>query len=116
MFAGLSFFLYWFIVLFVIGAILYLLDVRFGTRVCRWFYDMTHEHPRPSGEARGFIFHRKAQTRFTIAVIVAVGQSAFAVACEASTLPQELLSIIFEVPCLMCGFYFGPELARFWGK
>lgn len=109
-----SFFFSWFVVLAFAGAGLYVWDRGTGVKVYRWFYDMTHKSPLAADVQRGFIFHRTSQSRFTLAVVIAVVQSGFALAFEASTVAQELLSVIIEAPCLMLGFAFGPVLYRLW--
>ncbi len=116
MMAGSSFFLSWFLVLTIVGAGLYVFDRRQGVRLYRWWYDMTHEHPLPADVEGGFLYNRKAQSRFAFAVVLASAQSALALFYEASTLPQELLSLLIEVPCLMFGFYLGPTVYRLWQR
>lgn len=115
MFASSSFLLSWSLVFLFAGAILYIIDRAFGRRVYRWWYDMTHEHPLDAEHQIGFIYGRKADARFFAAVAVTLVQGTIAIAHDESTLPNEVLSMLIEVPCLMAGFYVGPWLDRLWG-
>lgn len=116
MFASSSFLLSWCLVFILAGAVLYVFDRSIGRRIYRWWYDMTHEHPLDAEHDCGFLYHRKANTRFSVAVILTLVQGAIAIAHHESTLPNEVLSMIVEVPSLMVGFYLGPWLDRFWGR
>ncbi|MFN8390683.1 MAG: hypothetical protein U0136_10370 [Bdellovibrionota bacterium] len=113
---GMSFFLSWFLVLTLVGAGLYVFDRIKGVKIYRWWYDMTHEHPLPADVEKGFLYNRKSQSRFALAIVLSLVQSAIALFHEASTLPQELLSMLIEIPCLMFGFYLGPTLYRVWAR
>lgn len=116
MFDSAAFFLSWFLVFLLCGGMLYIVDRSTGVRVRRWFYDMTHEHPRSDGQEFGFIYNRPARNRFTCAVFLSVLQSVCAVTEGVSSLTNEILSVFAEVPCLMLGFYFGPLLYRVWSR
>ena len=116
MFDSAAFFLSWFLVFMLCGAVLYIFDRSRGVKIWRWFYDMTHEHPLDAGKEFGFIYNRPARNRFTIAVILSLLQSGCAIMEGASSLTNEILSIFAEVPCLMFGFYLGPTFFRIWAR
>lgn len=116
MFESIGFFLSWFLVFVLCGAMVYVFDRTRGVRVYRWLYDMTHEQPLAADVSTGFVFHRSAQTRFTIAVIVSIFQSVAAVLERLSSVTHEILSVFVEVPCIMLGFYLGPTLWRIWSR
>lgn len=116
MFNSTSFFFSWFVVLAVFGASLYVADRRRGTKVYRWFYDMTHKTPLERSIHRGFIFGRSSQSRFRLAVLIASLQSLLAIAFGASSVAEEILTVIVEVPCLLAGFTAGPFLYRLWER
>lgn len=114
--ASTSFFVSWFVVLFLFGAGLYVFDRYRGVKVYRWFYDMTHKNPLDAKIDRGFIYNQKNHTRFLFAIAFSVMQSSSALIYEASTFAQEFLSVILEVPCLMLGFYIGPTFFKLWAS
>lgn len=114
--ASTSFFFSWFVVLAIAGSSFYVFDRRIGTGWYRWWYDMTHKEPLSPDTSKGFLYNQRAQSRFGFAILISVIQSALAMFYEASTLPQEVLSIFIEVPCLMFGFYMGPTVYRLWER
>lgn len=116
MFGSASFFISWFLVFVLAGAVFYVADRLRGVRIYRWIYDMTHQHPLPKDIARGFIYNRKANARFALAVIISGLQSVIAVMDGISSTSNEILSLFIEVPCLMIGFYFGPAIYKIWER
>src|SRR5262249_4314919 len=62
------------------GAVLYVVDFHLGVRLYRWWYDLTHGEQLPADLRRGFIHDRKANARFTTAMLVSLGQNGIAFA------------------------------------
>ena len=105
-----------FTVLPLVGAGLYVADRGVGIRLSSWWHAMTHEHPPSAGEQHGFLHGRGARARFTIAVVLSVLQSAVAVVDGSSPAAWEILTVLFEVPGLMLGFYLGPAVYSVWSR
>lgn len=104
----------WFIAFIVIGALWYVFDRVFGVALYRWWYGMTHRDALPQEISKGFIYNRNASAKFTAATLLAVLQSIQQFTSGEGSFQTELLSIFFEVPLLMLGFYFGPTFFKLW--
>ena len=98
------------------GAGVYLVDRKVGVRAYRWWYDLTHKHPLPPDEHRGFVFNRQANARFTTATLVSVVQNGLAFELGMAHPFSAMMTILVEVPVLMGGFYLGPFVQRMWQK
>jgi hypothetical protein len=104
------------VVFIVWGAIWYNLDRAYGVAIRRWWYNLTHEHPLPPGEGRGFIYERDTRTKFTWATILSTIQSALVVIYSGSVdLLMELPAWLIEVPLMVVGMYLGRPLGNLWG-
>ena len=98
------------------GAILYVLDRHAGVGIYRWWHDITHKNRLPVSEDRGFIYQRKANAKFTFAIVVTLIQNALLI-WRAGTNPlAAAISIPVEVVALLIGFYLGPFLNRLWER
>ena len=98
------------------GALLYVIDARMGVRAYRWWYDLTHRDPLPADVERGFILNRKANARFSVAIVVALVQTWIALEMGWLDPFLAMLTVLLEVPVLMGGFYLGPGLRNLWRR
>ncbi len=106
----------WCILFTIIGAVWYNLDRRYGVKLYRWWYDLTHKDPLPEGEQRGFVYNRSTKARFTAAWVVSTVQSVAVILTTPVNPLVELIMWLFEVPVTMLGFYLGPYLYRLWQR
>jgi hypothetical protein len=105
----------WLPVFLVLGAVIHVVDHHLGSRIYRWWYNMTHRDPLPKEIIRGFVFEQPARVRFQVAIILAALQSGLAAFGGANPI-IELLTVIVEVPVAMVGFYCGPFLDQIWTR
>lgn len=116
MFTEVLYVISWVLVFLLLGAVWYVIDRRLGVKVQRWFYNMTHKDPLPASEERGFIYRRKAKTRFAAATLLA-SIMGIATLLQGEFNPfLEVMAFILVVPVIMTGFYFGPQVDRFWER
>lgn len=103
-------------VVFLEGAVAYTVDRRAGTRLYRWWYDLTHKDPLPEGADRGFIYERRANARFSTATVIAIAQSALAFWSGATSPVWAVIYTVLQIPVLLAGFYAGPFANRLWER
>ena len=98
------------------GSVLYVLDRHYGTGLYRWVYGFTHKDPLPSDQSIGYIYERKAQARFSMAIAIAIAQSGLAFWSGAASPIWAVVYTVCQIPVLMGGFYMGPLLNRLWER
>jgi hypothetical protein len=104
------------IIALVSGWILYMLDRAFGTGLYRWWYGMTHEHPMPAGEARGFIHGRTTRSRVFWATVLSSLLTLVAVMDGSYNALLELLLWLVSIPVAVAAFIIGPRFHSVWGR
>jgi len=103
--------------LLIFGAVLYVVDRVFGVAVKRWFWSLTHDKRTrlPKDEEQGFIYRRHARSRFNVALVIMVIETALSIAVFRYNPLLEILSAVLDLPVLMIGFYLGPLLDMAFG-
>jgi len=99
-----------------LGAVWYMLDRRFGTGWYRWWYGMTHEHPLPADQHRGFIHNRSTKTRVFFAVLLSCVISVIAIMYGDTNSLMELALWLLSIPTVVAAFIIGPRAYALWGK
>lgn len=107
---------FWAILFTVLGMVWYNFDRRWGVKVYRRWYGLTHKDPLPAGEERGFIYKRSTSAKVTAATVVSTIQSILAVWNSEVNPLVELIMWVAEVPVTLLGFYAGPFAYALWQK
>jgi hypothetical protein len=99
-----------------LGAVWFNLDAAFGAGVYGWWFSMTHKDKLPPGVRQGYIYERKAKTRFYAAIALASAEYLL-FAHWMSFGPLAKLSVwVFGIVATFVGFYLGPVLHVIWRK
>lgn len=100
----------------VLGTIVYIIDYRFGAPLNRWWYGMTHEHPLPPGDRRGFLHGRTTRSRVVCATLVSGFVSILGIIYADYNPLAELLLWLLSIPVFVAAFMIGPRTSALWGK
>ncbi len=104
------------IVFLLLGAVWYNLDRAYCTRLYRWWYGMTHEHPLPPGTERGFIYGQATRARALAALLLSTLISVIAFGTAHANSLAELLIWASGIPILVIGFFLGPNVYELWRR
>lgn len=90
----------------VLGVLTYFADRRYGERLYRWCWNLSHKDPLPADAERGFIVGRKNRERITPAVILTLA-SMFALHYlgEHDVVTVVLKGALLMFPGYMIGFF-----------
>ena len=116
MFTVTTYAIFWIIIFLVLGVKWYVLDRTFGVKLYRFCYKLTHEHPLPPDDERGFIFRQTTKRKLFMATLVSTLQSALALLYSDVNPLLELFMWGFEVPVTLFGFYSAPYIYKWWTK
>lgn len=108
--------LFWWIMFIVAGGILYVFDMRIGTKIYRWYYNATHRRPLHQEAHRGFLYKRNFKARFWSAFAISLFQSALAIGYWQTNPLWEFMGWFLEIPMLIGGFYAGPFFDHLWAR
>lgn len=108
--------IFYLVVFLFLGAVCYNLDAAFGATVYGWWYSMTHKNKMPQGMRRGFIYERKAKTRFYTALVLAIGTYLIFSNWMPPGSLAKLITLIISIVAIFVGFYLGPALHVIWRK
>lgn len=112
-----SYLVFWIVMFVILGAFWYVVDRKYGQRLYRFWYGLTHEKPLPESVRRGFVYNRKTRHKALMATLLSTAQSVVAVMSIAQpNLLVELILWIVEVPVTLIGFAIGPWVFNIWRR
>lgn len=100
----------------LLGIASYSLDRRFGLGWYKWWYDMTHEHPQPATEERGFVYNKPTRVKAFAALVLSSIVSVVSVYTAASNPLAELVLWVVTMPAIVIGLLIGPHFYKIWQK
>ncbi len=98
----------WIIVFFILGILVYYLDLQHGTDVYRKWYNLTHKEKLPAETIRGFVAGRKFGPRIVV-VLFFVSIEVGLMILYGKLHPLEYIGLgVAEVFGMLLGFLFAP--------
>ncbi|NNC94438.1 MAG: hypothetical protein HKN92_02680 [Chitinophagales bacterium] len=104
------------ILFFLLGILLYYIDLKVGVQLYRKWYKLTHKDPLPVGIQRGFIVNSSLESLFGIALILIVAEVLLSFQIGNSPPLLDILLGVLGFIGLMLGFYLGGILMKGMGK
>ncbi|MEK7643026.1 MAG: hypothetical protein AAB372_01055 [Patescibacteria group bacterium] len=98
------------------GIVVYMVDYHYGRTAYRVWYDFTHGEKLGDNINLGFVHGQRFSSRFTVALMIVLAQSALGFWVGAASILRLIFSIPFEGIFMIVGFYAGPWFARLWSR
>ena len=93
---------------FAAGVAIYYFDMKKGSRLYRWWYNLTHQHPLEEDVDKGFVHSRSFRQKLIIALIIAVVELVIAYLVGGFHIIHDFITAASIFSGLLAGFVAGP--------
>jgi len=93
---------------FAAGVGIYYIDMKKGSRLYRWWYNLTHQHPLAKEVDKGFIHSRSFRQKMVIAIIVGIIELVIAYLVGSFHIIHDTITAASLFVGLLAGFVVAP--------